>query len=39
MIWSTYYALTNSLVMPLVLNQLILIFITPEFGDRKKAGI
>lgn len=39
MVWSVYCALTNSPVTPGVLNQLILIFITPAFGDRKKFGI
>lgn len=39
MIYSMYCALTNSPAISLVLNQLVSIFITTEFEDRKQVGI
>lgn len=39
MIYSMYWALTNSPVISLVLNQLVSIFSTTELGDRKHVGI
>lgn len=37
MIYYVYYALTNSPVVSLILNQLTLTFITTEFGGRKQV--
>ena len=37
MIYYVYYALINSPVVSLILNQLTLTFITTEFGGRKQV--